>query len=647
MVDTYIFWDGASTPSGWSLVSDSGSDFYHKFPRGAATYGGTGGSATHTAHIGSQTSSGISGTLNGAYGGSGAQCEGPTHSHPAGSATAGAGSSLPSYRTLKTIKYVGIPTSLPSGAITIFDNTCPSGHTQYSSQDDKYIYCDSTIGTTGGSVTHTHEMTGTLPNTSNCNTGGGFSPIRCPHNHTFTVTSGSGSYEPDWLSVILGKSGSEGAPPYSSILMFGANPGRPWNVVSKVGYPLYCRHIKPKASYGAYGSYRFHVHVANSGWSNYKGSTGAQNIPNNRYGSHRHTVEVTAGTGDGGDPPYLDVIYARRSLSYPPKRKINGHTIDAINRVNSHTKTEMDKFTYRVWRAKTGFGGTARGFAVGFALSDKFYLGTGYDLNAAVKDDFWVFDPSTNAWTQKADFGGASRNGAIGFAVGSYGYIGLGYNGSTYVKDFWRYDPSGNTWSQKTDYGGSASYCASSFALSSYGYAGLGDTATGPTNKWYRYDPSGNTWSQKANYGGSARDSASAFSIGSYAYVGCGWPASGVMVKDFWRYSENSWTQMTDLSGYARFGACGFSIGSDGYIVGGALRDVTGYDVRDAYKYDVTGNSWTGIADYGASTFSLKYLVGVGIGTEGYVATGIKGELGSFAFSNGNYEFGQRFMAIS
>jgi N-acetylneuraminic acid mutarotase len=119
------------------------------------------------------------------------------------------------------------------------------------------------------------------------------------------------------------------------------------------------------------------------------------------------------------------------------------------------------------------------------------------------------------------------------------------------------------------------------------------------------------------------------------------------MVKDFWRYSENTWSQKADLTGYARFGACGFSIGSDGYVVGGALHYVTGFDVRDAYKYDVTGNSWTGIADYGPSTHSLKYLVGVGIGTEAFVATGIQGELGSFAFSNANYEFGQRFMAIS
>jgi N-acetylneuraminic acid mutarotase len=196
--------------------------------------------------------------------------------------------------------------------------------------------------------------------------------------------------------------------------------------------------------------------------------------------------------------------------------------------------------------------------------------------------------------------------------------------------------------------GGGARYCASSFALSSYGYAGLGDTLTpGPTNTWWRYDPTGNTWSQKANYGGSARDSASAFTIGSYAYVGCGWPSSGVMQKDFWRYSENTWSQKADLSGYARFGAAGFSIGSDGYVVGGALRSVTGFDVRDAYKYDVSGNSWTGIADYAASTYRLKYLVAVGIGTEAYVATGIQGELGSFAFSNGNYELGQLYMAIS
>jgi hypothetical protein len=196
MVDTYIFWDGASTPSGWTLVSDSGKDFYHRFPRGAVTYGGTGGSTTHTAHTSAATSGYPPDQDHEGTGGSGSWRQIGHHLHPAGSASTGAGNSLPPYRTLKVIKYTGIPTSLPSGAITIFDNTCPSGHTQYSSQDDKYIYGDSTVGTTAGSITHTHVISGTLPNNTNCLSGNGFAYIRCNHTHSFSITASSAGCEP-------------------------------------------------------------------------------------------------------------------------------------------------------------------------------------------------------------------------------------------------------------------------------------------------------------------------------------------------------------------------------------------------------------------------------------------------------------------
>ena len=30
-------------------------------------------------------------------------------------------------------------------------------------------------------------------------------------------------------------------------------------------------------------------------------------------------------------------------------------------------------------------------------------------MMAAIKNDFWEYDPATNAWTQKADFGGTAR----------------------------------------------------------------------------------------------------------------------------------------------------------------------------------------------------------------------------------------------
>jgi len=69
------------------------------------------------------------------------------------------------------------------------------------------------------------------------------------------------------------------------------------------------------------------------------------------------------------------------------------------------------------WTQKADFGGSARGWAVGFSIGTKGYIGTGADnLNGDLKD-FWEWNQSTNVWSQKADFGGTGRNAAVGFPL--------------------------------------------------------------------------------------------------------------------------------------------------------------------------------------------------------------------------------------
>ena len=58
------------------------------------------------------------------------------------------------------------------------------------------------------------------------------------------------------------------------------------------------------------------------------------------------------------------------------------------------------------WIAKAPFGGTVRQYAVGFSINNKGYIGTGWDMGAGYRDDFWEYDPATNSWTQKATFTG-------------------------------------------------------------------------------------------------------------------------------------------------------------------------------------------------------------------------------------------------
>ena len=68
-------------------------------------------------------------------------------------------------------------------------------------------------------------------------------------------------------------------------------------------------------------------------------------------------------------------------------------------------------------------------------------MGDDSAISIGYTKDFWEYDPSTNTWTQKLDFGGTARHGAVGFAIGNKGYIGTGYNGTSGTKDFWEYNP--------------------------------------------------------------------------------------------------------------------------------------------------------------------------------------------------------------
>ena len=69
------------------------------------------------------------------------------------------------------------------------------------------------------------------------------------------------------------------------------------------------------------------------------------------------------------------------------------------------------------WTRKADFGGGKRGYAVGFSIGSKGYLGTGN--NFSDHDDFWEYDPATNVWTQKANFGGGLTDSGVGFRTGT------------------------------------------------------------------------------------------------------------------------------------------------------------------------------------------------------------------------------------
>ena len=287
-------------------------------------------------------------------------------------------------------------------------------------------------------------------------------------------------------------------------------------------------------------------------------------------------------------------------------------------------------FTQGVWTQKTNFGGTARFFAFGFSIGTKGYIGTG--AGSAFTKDFWEWDgdtssPTYNTWTQKANFGGTPRNGTVGFSISNKGYIGTGYDANGYENDFWEWDgdtssPTYNTWTQKANFGGTIRQNSVGFSIGAKGYIGTGNNASGYKQDFWEWNQATNVCTQKANFGGMARNGAAGFSIGKKGYIGTGY--NGAYEQDFWEWNGdtssptyNTWTQKANFGGTAREYAIGFSIGTQGYL--GTGTDGNGY-TQDFWKWDQGTNVWTQKANFGGT--ARDESVGFSIGKKGYIGTG-------------------------
>ena len=302
----------------------------------------------------------------------------------------------------------------------------------------------------------------------------------------------------------------------------------------------------------------------------------------------------------------------------------------------------IDSYAQNIWTQKADFGGVARGYAVGFSIGNKGYIGTGN--NFSNHRDFWEYDSATGVWTQKADFGGTARLAATGFSIGSKGYIGTGCTnesgcvpGTRGLKnDFWEYNPSANSWTRKADFKGEQRMFSVGFSIGGKGYIGTGldREANITVNDLWEYDPATDSWTQKANVGGPPRHSSVGFSIGSKGYIGAGNDNTSYR-KDFWEYDPvaDAWTEKADFSGEARAFAAGFSIGNKGYIgTGNGTGGETSF-LRDFYEYDPAADAWTRKADFGGT--GRYYATGLSIDGKGYIGTGYS----NFVFTKDFWEY--------
>ncbi|MEN9920299.1 MAG: hypothetical protein RL538_192 [Candidatus Parcubacteria bacterium] len=320
-----LYWDNASSiPTGWTCLSCGSGTFYQKFGMGSSTYNTTGGATTHT-HSGTGSVLATSDITTENTGTGGIAIGTHTHTY---TPTIASASNLPSYRNLRVIQYTaaaGEPPSLPTGAIGIFDAAVPSGWTRYSAQDGYYIYGENTPGTTGGSNTHTHAISGTTGAAA-----GGSYQSRGPdaangstptHTHTVSGATASQSNEPRYVEVILGKLNATSTAPNGLISMWTEDVDGGWlDVSSANGDPFNQRFLKASTTYGGTGGVNAHAPTDVNGLTSSAPSATVASARSGLGGAsdvHTHSVNVTSFSTTSNLPPYLTVVFGKRQGTNP------------------------------------------------------------------------------------------------------------------------------------------------------------------------------------------------------------------------------------------------------------------------------------------------------------------------------------------
>jgi RHS repeat-associated protein len=189
----------SSAPSGWTRFSSLDS----RMPRGASSYGGTGGSTTHThTTTGGYNTSTVTGTTRK----SGATASAGDHYHTTVAGTTDPANNLPPYLDMVFASIdsdgVGIASS-----IVIVSAVPPLGWSRFSSLDSTLPRGASSYGGSGGSNTHTHSVTIETGAPSSTSTAGGglVDTATSTHTHSCTDTTDEQSNIPPYLDVIYAK----------------------------------------------------------------------------------------------------------------------------------------------------------------------------------------------------------------------------------------------------------------------------------------------------------------------------------------------------------------------------------------------------------------------------------------------------------
>ena len=284
-VSASLMWSGqyivlSEVPCGTGWQRFSALD--NRFPRGSATYGGTGGSETHTHTLGSGDSRWVDSYYCYFY------VSSSSHSHPISTEN-----HLPPY--LNMIYCSSQNLYLRMFYITIFNTNPPSGWQRFSALDNRFPRGSATYGGTGGRETHTHTIS-PAPQTV-CTHGSGTDYVSSSHTHSLSTEN----HLPPYIDVIFGQVLSDSPAPIGTIVMATSVPPMGWNRVAAFDN----RFIRGSSTYGGTGGRETHSHTI----SQPSESRSAYSYTRRYASSPSHTHSVST---ENHLPPYLNVVFIQK-----------------------------------------------------------------------------------------------------------------------------------------------------------------------------------------------------------------------------------------------------------------------------------------------------------------------------------------------
>ncbi len=328
--EQFIAFTDGTVPSGWTCIScASGDPFYQKFPRGNTTYGGTGGSDTHT-HTMSLVSAVNSGATVETYDdGTITLFADSTETHTSISNTSvSSGTNLPQYRDLKVIRYnnTGSPSTLPVGIIALFDAAPTGNWTRYSNQDGYFVYGgnDTNVCSDACAATHTHTYSGTLASNASASgttSWGGTASINGAlvlHSHTFSGSIAAQDHTPSRVDALLYQTTATVATPPGILGLWSATPPSGWTSVSGAGGDYNGKLLNGASAYAVPAANGTHTPTngtvtSTSATGTAKRKSDVSTIPVSAA-SHTHSTTVSFSSSDNL-PPYFDAIIAKKDAA--------------------------------------------------------------------------------------------------------------------------------------------------------------------------------------------------------------------------------------------------------------------------------------------------------------------------------------------